>query len=264
MAAFCRIFPFCTFTPALLIAFVLSALSANGQVQLTPAEIKAEKLAKDMADIHALPECSLSRTNGKCRLVIDRGNPLSPSAVQMYSNEKLTVVVKRPKPYERYFLDFQSGHAALNPDVASSIVQGLLPSLRKVAEFHGFNFTIVKQAKTDQCAAKEITDTTIPTAGTVEGIVKPVWGCLAQLSTNAMTIYRQLEPLVAPDSLTPNPSTEGADLSDIGKLKALKPLISAFLKSEFVLSSRITAISADTGLRGLRSEDPRGERAGDP
>lgn len=262
MAAFPRIAPYYKFLSALLMAFVFSALSANGQVQLTPAQIKAAKLAKDLADIHALPECSLARTNSKCRLIIDRGNPLSPSAVQMYSNEKLTVVVKRPKPYERYFLDFQTGQATLNPDVASSIVQGLLPSLGKVAEFHRFDLTIGKQAKKDQCTAKEITDTTIPTAGTLDGVVAAVWSCLAQLSINAMTIYRELEPFVAPDSLTPNASTEGADLSDIEKLKALKRPISEFLKSEFVLSSRVTAISADSGLKAtgdlkVRAADAR-------
>jgi hypothetical protein len=46
----------------------------------------------------------------------------------------LTVVVQNPNGFDRYFLDYQSAHATLNPYVASSIVQDLLPSLLKAGE----------------------------------------------------------------------------------------------------------------------------------
>lgn len=81
-----------------------------------------------------LPECSLAKTNKRCAIVIDRSNPVAPPTIQMYSGESVTVVVRDPKYFERYFLDYQSGTATLKPDVASSIIQGLLPSLQKAGE----------------------------------------------------------------------------------------------------------------------------------
>src|SRR5271156_2665529 len=68
------------------------------------------------------PQCSLSKTNSSCELVVDRSNPVAPSTVQMYSDQYLTVRIQHPLPFERYFLDFTTGQAALSPDVASSII----------------------------------------------------------------------------------------------------------------------------------------------
>src|ERR1700738_638844 len=79
-----------------------------------------------------LPECSLAKTNLSCELVIDRSNPVAPSTVQMYSDQELTVKITNPLPFERYFLDFTTGQAALTPDVASSIVGGMFTNLGKV------------------------------------------------------------------------------------------------------------------------------------
>src|ERR1700726_1185480 len=76
------------------------------------------------------PQCSLSKTNLSCELVIDRSNPVAPSTVQMYSDQHLTGRIKNPLPFERYFLDFTTGQATLAPDVASSIVGGMFASLK--------------------------------------------------------------------------------------------------------------------------------------
>jgi hypothetical protein len=104
----------------------ITSSKGNLSVPLTGTGVYSE------SKIKGLRGCSLAKTNNKCKLVIDRANPISPSVVQMYSKEALIVVIKNPKRYERYFLDYQTGQATLTPDVASSIVQGLLPSLNKV------------------------------------------------------------------------------------------------------------------------------------
>src|SRR5690242_14798363 len=49
-------------------------------------------------------ECSFSKTNGNCTLVIDRLNPLAAPTIQMYPGAGLTVIVMNPHPFERYFL----------------------------------------------------------------------------------------------------------------------------------------------------------------
>src|SRR5438309_589037 len=99
----------CKLLLTLAIAVIFYALMAQGQ-QPVPAAVRA------------LPECALGRTNAFCKLVIDRDNPVAPPTVQMYSDQTLTVIVKNPREYERYFLDYQTGQATLSPDVTSSIV----------------------------------------------------------------------------------------------------------------------------------------------
>jgi hypothetical protein len=179
------------------------------------------------------PECSLAKTNQSCKIVIDRRNPVAPSTVQMYSGQTLTVIVKAPFFFERYFLDFQTGQATLTPDVASSILQGLLPSLAK-AEFR------VARRPSDPCASAT---TATPTANHVADVVPDFQDCLAQLARAATDIYRRLEPFVAPDSLTPIQNANPESPSDL-----LQP-IADFEKSEIALSSRITIISGDTTLK---------------
>jgi hypothetical protein len=230
MAAFsgvkCCYAPLC----ATVLASLLFASNATGQ-QLTAAQVKA------------LPECSPAKTNNSCQLVIDRENLLSPPTVQLYSNQTLTVIVKKPKPFERYFLDLQTAQATLTPDVASGIVQGLVPSLGKLAEFHGLDFTQGRLAVADQCAVPEITGAALPAATHVIDVMPAFRKCIAQLAKKAVDIYQSLEPFVAPDSLTPNGPAGGADPS------VVQGPISDFLQSEFVLSSKITRISGDPGLK---------------
>src|ERR1039457_5961815 len=47
---------------------------------------------------------------------------LAPPTIQMYPGQKLTVLIRRPHYFERYFLDYQSGQLTLAPDVTSSLV----------------------------------------------------------------------------------------------------------------------------------------------
>ncbi len=75
-----------------IMALLLFPISA-GAKHLTSAQIKS------------LPDCSLARTNLSCKLVIDRRSPVAPQGLQMYSDQELTVIVKNPLPFERYFLD---------------------------------------------------------------------------------------------------------------------------------------------------------------
>ena len=100
---------------------------------------KAAAESAAMAAINILPECSLAKTNKSCRITIERTRPLTPPTLQMYSGANLTVIVKDPIFFERYFLDYQSGQATLSPDVASSIVQGLLAPLAKAGEFFDYD-----------------------------------------------------------------------------------------------------------------------------
>jgi hypothetical protein len=104
-------------------------------------------------------ECSIAKTNRSCTLTVDRRSPLAPPTIQMYPGETLTVQVKNPYYFERYFMDYQSGQLTLAPDVASSIVNSLLTPLQKESEFHlfyelkiPFDFVVTK----DTCTVDNI------------------------------------------------------------------------------------------------------------
>ena len=233
MAAVPRLQCRSTLLCSLVLALFFSALAANGQ-QLTPAQIKA------------LPECSLAKTNNSCKLIIDRSNPVAPSVVQMYSNQALTVVVKNPKPYEWYFLDYQTGQATLTPDVASSIVQGLLPSFAKAGEFH---VRVIEHPEIDPCASLSkqglpATPVTVPSGCDIAKFVEGYENDLVSFAKKADGIYRDLEPFVSPDSHLPTPSNDARkDLDTIQKE------IEKLLPDEFRLSGDITVIS--TNLKAL-------------
>ena len=206
---------------ALLMALIFCTPRANGQQTKLPHE------------------CSLSKTNKSCTLILDRANPLSPPTVQMYSGEVLTVVVKNANTFERYFLDYQSGQATLKPDVASSIVQGLLPSLLKAGEIKSAE-AFPSGTPTDVCANIAAMPGLQPGEGTaLESVVEV---CVGQLAAHAVDIYRKLESLVAPDSRVPGNPEKPEDC-------AVKDCISAFLKSEYAFSAKITAIAADPTLK---------------
>jgi len=95
---------------------------------------------------------------------------------------------EEPLFFERYFLDYQTGQATLSPDVTSSIIQGLLPSLAK-AQFHA------AARLADPCGAALAAT---PTVGNVAKIVSPFQDCLSLLAKDATDIYRRLEPFVSP------------------------------------------------------------------
>ncbi len=228
MAGFPRMTSCHTLFSILAMALLFPASRANGQVPPTPAQIEA------------FPECSLAKTNENCKLIIDRGNPVAPPAVQMYSDQTLTVIVKNPLFFERYFLDYQTGQATLSPDVTSSIIQGFLPSLAK-AEFHA------AARLADPCGAALAAT---PTAGNVAKIVSPFQDCLSLLAKDATDIYRRLEPFVAPDSLTPVVSGKLENPADI------QASIATFEKSEVALSAKITSISGDTNFKNSVPDGP--------
>jgi hypothetical protein len=57
------------------------------------------------------PECSLAKANKSCTLTIDRRVPLTPPTIQMYPGTKLTVQIRDPYYFERYYMDYVSGQA---------------------------------------------------------------------------------------------------------------------------------------------------------
>ena len=89
-------------------------LSAVFLVFLQGSAAKGQKMTS--AAIQKLPSCSISKINNECKLTIDRTNPVVPPQIQMYSNQRLVVVIKTPRPFERYFLDPVSGQQTLFAD----------------------------------------------------------------------------------------------------------------------------------------------------
>ena len=156
----------------------------------------------------------------------------------MYSDQILIVLLENPKPYERYFLDYQNGQVSLLPDVASSIVQGLLPPLAKAQEFQTAIAFIDQTSVVDPCMAPVITATTAPAAGTIASQIKDFQNCFASLAQNSIDIYQDLEVLVAPDSRTPPGTPSGS-----GNMDEIQENISTFLTQEDAISGRVTYIS---------------------
>lgn len=209
----------------------------------------------ESAAAQQLAECSLAKTNKSCAIVIDRGNPIAPPTIQMYSGESVTVVVRDPKYFERYFLDYQSGTATLKPDVASSIVQGLLPSLQKAGEIKAFALNLGTPTNpVDVCA--NIASGPTPTPGQVDDMVQVATVCVGQLAEKALDIYQKLEPLVAPDSLIPTGTAR------LNKPCQLNDCITSFLQSEIAFSAKVTIFTKDatlnTATNGTYATDMRG------
>lgn len=190
--------------------------------------------------IKDLPECSLSKTNESCKFLIDRRKPVAPPTLQMYSNQRVTVIVKNPLPFERYFLDYTTGQATVSPDVTSSIIQGLFPSLAKLGFALQTHVEPNLIPEGDPCKDPAITSADLPPKGGVKDVVSKFQNCAAKLAGDAIKVYQMLEPFVAPDSVTPSGIPKPGDPQDI------KQPISDFLTSEVVLSGKITAISTST------------------
>ena len=223
---------------SLLALFLFGAACVGAQGQNQPAA-KVRKPKKPL-------ECSVSKTNESCWLIIDRRTPVAPPQIQMYSGQSIIVIVKQPNTFERYFLDYQSGQATVTPDIASAIVQGLMPSLPKTAEFKSNEVALTSEQATDVCAS--IATLPLLTPGQGDDLLKVVQTCIGQLSTKATDIYRKLEPLVAPDAITPvNP----------GELKPceLRACIAAFLTSENAFTARIAILAADANLKDSGTKD---------
>jgi hypothetical protein len=182
-------------------------------------------------------ECSLAKTNHDCTLTIDRQYPLAPPTIQMYPGTKLQVVVKNPYPFERYFLDYSSGQLALAPDVASTIVTGLLPNLKNLAEFREASKS---RPAAKECTLKAIQDQPVPSHPwdiTTE-LDNFYSGCLNSLAEDARKIYLSLEPAVAPDQHPLGPTTT---IPNQESLNEIAKKIDEFYQKELAVSMSITA-----------------------
>jgi hypothetical protein len=220
----------------------MKALCLLASLLFSAACVSAQKPKKPKQ----MTECSVSKTNESCWLIIDRKTPVAPPQIQMYSGESITVVVKQPNTFERYFLDYQSGQATVTPDVASAIVQGLMPSLPKTAEFKSNEVALTAETATDVCA--NIATLPLLTPGKGDDLLQVVQICIGQLSAKSTDIYRKLEPLIAPDSITPV-NTQKVNSCD------LRACIAAFLLSENAFSARIAILAADPNLKDATTKD---------
>ena len=198
--------------------------------------VLASLIVPTLARAQKNPECSLSKTNENCTLVIDRSNPLAPPTIQMYSTQTVLVIVKNPLFFERYSLDFQSGQAVISPDVSSAIIQALLPAFGKL-QISSSSANYVPTG--DPCDDAKITS--LPNDGGVEDTVTAFQVCFSGLFKTAMDIYRKLDPFVAPDSASPSVVVESNLTLD--KLEAIQSSIDDYVSSELEVSSHITSIA---------------------
>lgn len=123
----------------------------------------------------------------------------------MYPDQEITVSVKNPYYFERYFLDYSSGQLTPNPDVASSVVNGLLPSLKNLNEFQGAMARVLPGVRAPAPPAPDCTvaniNANIPTSAAGIPAVDSLYvACLNDFALKAKAIYLKLEPVVAPDS----------------------------------------------------------------
>jgi len=210
--------------------------------------------------VSAQSECSLSKTNKNCTLTIDRSNPVAPSTVQMYSDQYLTVVIKNPLPFERYFLDFSSGQATIAPDVTANIVTALSGNLGKFGNFiqsHEYGLAVEKaKARSanalDDCYAKNFTDKKWPATGDVLTEQHQFNTCFGALAGYAIPTYHDLEPMVAPDALTSAPLTSRT-IAYLTTQADVQGRINTYLAAETAISNSITAL---TKLSGATTPSP--------
>ena len=190
-------------------------------------------------------ECALGKTNHSCTLTIDRKSPLAPPTVQMYPGAILTVRVKNPFYFERYFMDYQSGQVTPVPDIGSALLTSLSPALAKIPQVRGGG-----GALKNLCAPALVVN---DTAKAVAGDSARLTGCLAQFADDARAIYLALEPSVAPDSHSPNglvlpPTNDAISRSLLG----LVPQIDVAVGEETAISSVVAAAGRDT-LEGQKT-----------
>jgi hypothetical protein len=201
------------------------------------------------------PECSLSRTNQSCKLVIDRANPVAPSTIQMYSNQSLIVVVKNPLPFERYFLDFTTGQATLTPDVTSSIAQGLFPNLGKAMAAANTFLSYIAPSPAQGCDDPNLSTVTgWPAKNGVRSAMPVFAACFSELAKLAVSTYKDLEPLVAPDSLTPSSPATEPNYYRKHRDEILKE-IQKYVSSESIVSTKITNMPKDNNQHYTGDDD---------
>jgi hypothetical protein len=197
-------------------------------------------------------ECSPAKTNHSCTLTIDRNNPLAPPQIQMYPNQELTVLVKNPHYFERYFLDYSTGQTVLAPDVSSSIVSGMLGPLAKLGEFREAQYQINKNVEIgpEKCSFEDIAAKPHASWDDITNNAPYYKHCFAKFAEEARKVYLQLEPFVAPDSHShnvPSPPITNAKAKETldtveKELDRTDGKVYKLLSSESQLSANIGAI----------------------
>lgn len=223
--------------------FLYAVLVAS--VLMTTA--KAEEVP---SDILKMPQCNLSKTNFNCKLLLDRSNPIAPPTVQMYSDQFLVVIVKRPLPYERYFLDYSSSAATLTPDVTSNIAAGLITPLGHlvlgVVRNNSLALDTLEKRATykDQtpCSAAKKLAASLP--DNLAGAVTSFQDCLGELGGDAIKIYSKMEPLVSPDSLTFMGDPQRAQSQFESLRSQIVMDVAGFTDKETPVSGAITVLSS--------------------
>ena len=216
-------------------AAAADAAPTDDGVALSPTHYAFILDSKKLNAILALPECSLSKTNNRCKLIVDRGMAVQPPTTQMYSGQSFVVIIRNPYEIERYFLDPQPGTATANPDL-STIVAGFFTPLAKLS------FRVETHA-TDPCDSAQ---KAAPKPGQVKSVSDYFVDCYQSHFPDVRHIYRRLEPFYAPDSIVPLPVDSAAPASELPS--ALLPDIHAFVDLEEKLSGKISAILSDKTL----------------
>jgi hypothetical protein len=190
-------------------------------------------------------ECNISKVNKSCQVTIDRHQPVAPPSIQMYSDQQLTVVVKNPYKFERYFLDYATGVAAVAPDVTANLEPGLATPLAKLAiSVSRLGVFRTPGTTPDQCKVLPM-----PPRGQLSSSVDRFSDCLATFVRDARTkVYSQLEPYAAPDSISPSPVPTR-------KLYAIGEDARQLVKVEAAISTRITTLASDDQFKPKPGSD---------
>jgi hypothetical protein len=167
----------------------------------------------------------------------------------MYSDQTLTVTIINPLPFERYFLDFSTGAATAAPDEASAITTALTTNLGKLsalvlpaekeAEFMAWHNAPVKPPA---CDTLYLEDPTWPPRHDVSNEKPEFQKCFRQLADLAIPLYKQLEPLVAPDALTSSGPGIEPDYF-FNQESGIRSQIESYVQLEAAVSTKISAMS---------------------
>ena len=206
---------------------------------LSAASTHAEKPVPTKPD----PECSLARTNRSCWIIIDRSHLFAPPTLQMFPRAKVTVWVKNPRYFERYFLDYQSSQITPTPDVASAVVNPLLTPLAKLGEFQNQLVENVRKARTQtvSCDANQITLNQLDSSQHVRDNQALYLACLVKFSEDAKKIYSSLELVASPDAFfTQAPTVPISNANASASLGTVTSNISDAVNLELALSGSLS------------------------
>ncbi len=98
-------------------------------------------MAADCPTPKTLPTCSYVATNGRCKISIDRMNPVTPAVIYVKRGCSVTVEVTHSTGLEDLTLDWKSSATVVPPDTFQSVFSSLTPTLKQ--------FTVVTIATKD-------------------------------------------------------------------------------------------------------------------